>query len=305
MTIKTFQKLKFPHGVHIPILSGRINNLMKRLQIQTMKRQKPRYNILTTNNNKPRIIISLTSFPARINVVHFSLITLLNQTVKVNKIILWLAKEQFPERKIPFEVMQLRNYGISIRFCEDLRSHKKYYYSMLEYPNDIVITVDDDIIYPEDTIEKLLRKYKEYPDCIICNEGREITFTENNSIGKYSSWKNSTTEGVFTPSSKLVPIGCGGVLYPPNSLDKRVFDKKLMKDLAWFTDDLWLKCMSALNKTMVVKTEKHSRPLTTIPTSQAESLNSFNINKGNNDRSMKKLLDKFPQINEFIKTGKK
>lgn len=303
MMVKTYQKLKFPHGVHIPILSGRINNLMKWFQIRTMKKQKLKNNIHTSSDNNPRIIVSLTSFPARTNIVYWTLKTLLNQTVKVNRIILWLAEEQFSKERLPQELTEVQDYGVSIRFCDDLRSHKKYYYSMLEYPNDIIITVDDDIVYPEDTIEKLLKKYEQYPDCVVCNEGREITFNEDKIINRYSFWKKRTTEGAFAPSSKLVPIGCGGVLYPPHSLDKRLFDKRLIKDLAWFTDDLWLKCMSALNKTMVVKTDKYSRPLTPINDSQTESLNSINVNGGNNDLSMKKLIGYFPQIIEFIQNG--
>ena len=40
--------------------------------------------------------------------------------------------------------------GLTIRFCEDLKAHKKYYYAFKEYPDDIVITVDDDVIYPQE-----------------------------------------------------------------------------------------------------------------------------------------------------------
>ena len=43
---------------------------------------------------------------------------------------------------------------------EDLRSHKKYYYTIKEYPDDIMITVDDDIFYRSDMIAKLMAYHK-------------------------------------------------------------------------------------------------------------------------------------------------
>ena len=60
-------------------------------------------------------------------------------------VILWLSKEQFPDRSfIPNSLLSLEKRGLIIELCEgDLRSHKKYYYALRQYPNDIIITIDD------------------------------------------------------------------------------------------------------------------------------------------------------------------
>lgn len=53
---------------------------------------RPVYGLDSTSN----VIISLTSFPQRIDVVYITITTLLKQTFKPGKIMLWLAEEQFP-----------------------------------------------------------------------------------------------------------------------------------------------------------------------------------------------------------------
>ena len=78
--------------------------------------------------NKPRIIISLTSFPKRIDIVWITIESILRQSQKPDEIILWLAEEQFQGiDSLPKSLLELMERGLTIRFCDDLRSHKKYY----------------------------------------------------------------------------------------------------------------------------------------------------------------------------------
>lgn len=56
------------------------------------------------------VIISLTSYPARIDTIHLTIMTLLNQTMKPRKVMLWLAKEQFPNggKDLPQKLLKLK-----------------------------------------------------------------------------------------------------------------------------------------------------------------------------------------------------
>jgi len=69
---------------------------------------------------KPQLIVSLTSYPARINSVHITINTLLQQSLKPNKVILWLASEQFPnkENDLPDNLLRLKDYGLTIEWCD-------------------------------------------------------------------------------------------------------------------------------------------------------------------------------------------
>ena len=104
-----------------------------------------------TDESSP-IIISLTTYPARVGTVWITITSLLNQTKQPQRVILWLAEEQFQDKKIPKRLMQLQKRGLEILYCEDLKPHKKYFYTMQEYPECFVVTADDDIFYPENHI---------------------------------------------------------------------------------------------------------------------------------------------------------
>mgnify|MGYP000808865909 FL=1 len=104
---------------------------------------------ITVKKREQKIIVSLTSFPKRIDTLWITVETLLRQSMKPDEIILWLAEEQFNGiDSLPKALLEQQKRGLTIRFCDDLRSHKKYYYTMQEYPRDIVILVDDDMFYP-------------------------------------------------------------------------------------------------------------------------------------------------------------
>jgi hypothetical protein len=83
------------------------------------------------------IIISLTSYPARIETVVKTIRTLLNQTKKPKKILLWLALEQFPNREseLPCELQSMVGEGLIIEWCKDLKSFKKLIPAIKKYPD--------------------------------------------------------------------------------------------------------------------------------------------------------------------------
>jgi len=200
------------------------------------------------------VIVSFTTFPARMKTLPVVIESLLRQTVKPDRIILWLADTQYPDKeKVTALLKPFISQGLEVKYCDDLRSHKKYYYSMKNNPEAIVVTVDDDIIYPEDMLEKLLKAHKIYPNCIVANRVHRMKFNNNGPL-PYSKWDTKICKSA-KPDLALCPTGCGGVLYPPHSLDQRVFDKKVFKNICIYADDLWLKCMSFMKGTQIVLSE--------------------------------------------------
>ena len=90
--------------------------------------------------------------------------TLYNQSVSADEIQLWLADEQFPDKKeIESLLAKYVDLGLRILYCDDIRSHKKYFYAMKDNPNSIIVTVDDDIIYPLFMLESLLAAHRTNP----------------------------------------------------------------------------------------------------------------------------------------------
>lgn len=188
------------------------------------------------------IIVSLTSFPSRIRTLHLVIYSILRQETRPDKITLWLSSDEFPNGKDSLGrcLTDLEDYGLEIHFVAgNLRSHKKYYYVFQTYPDSTVITIDDDTLYPIETISELLRLRKLFPGKVCCNISRRIIFREDNVL-PYMSWpKNGSTTDNCSPLN--VAIGCGGVLYPPHWYDEKLFDTELFMKNCPFADDLWLK----------------------------------------------------------------
>ncbi len=259
---------------------------------------------ITKEKRTPKIIASLTTFPDRINTVSKTIKTILNQTLKADEVILWLANEQFPNREndLPRDLIDLKNFGLTIKFCHDIKSYKKLIPTLKEHKNDIIITFDDDIYYDNDIIETLYNSYLINPDCIHTNRGHRV-FVKNNTIMlKPNSdiyWKNYST-----PTFKNTIIGCGGVLYPPNCFDDRVLDEEKFQNIIPTQDDVWFWAMAVLNKRKIKIVKSYSFELQTVENSQNISLCKINNKKTNGKNSFKTIENEFKELVSIIKEEK-
>ncbi len=244
------------------------------------------------------LIVSFTSFPARIETAWETAYTLLCQTVKPTHVILWLANSQFEGITLPKNLTRLEKYGLEIRFCDDLRSHKKYYESMKLYPDAIVITADDDVFYPSNWIDSLLRKHEEYPQCVICNWAHRIKM-KNGKIMHYEEWDSCIRDGDLEPSDLIVPVGYAGVLYPPHSLDPRVFNKDCILSLCITADDLWLKANAYLNGIKAIQVKKDPIKLFAIIRAQEIALFDVNVGMNQNDAALENILTEFEELKSY------
>jgi hypothetical protein len=231
-----------------------------------------------------KYIVSLTSFPNRIGSVWIVVESILRQSYKVDKIILWLSKEQFDSLDVlPQKLLAQQKRGLEIRLVDgDIKSHKKYFYALKQYPNDFLITVDDDIIYPTTLVSELIDVNKSYPQSICCHRGHSIKI-ENGKVMPYAFWKiikkfGSDKYDIFFTSG-------GGTLFPPNSLHQEVLNENVFKKYCFNADDVWLNFMSRLNSTNIVKTNYYS-DLLPILNSKNLNLHDLNLGLGENDSQL-------------------
>lgn len=264
-------------------------NKIKRLFIKKI------YNLLASGyykdqrkklSGKDSVIVSLTTFPDRIEKTWLVIESLIDQTIPPDKIVLTLSSKQFINglADLPKELLSQLNRGLEIIWSEDdLRSHKKYYYVMNKYPKSKVITVDDDFFYSQGMVEHLLNANQQYPDAVICN----LAAKKNGS--SYKDWKNMLFEEVL-PTTEIMQYGGSGVLYPPNSLHQDAFDKKKILNLCPLADDIWLNCMTIINNKKIVKT---SYPYYLMPVyfKMTRALKDINVGEDMNSIQIKKLKE--------------
>ncbi len=257
------------------------------------------YPITQRNNRRSgiseegQIIVSLTTYPARINQVWKTISSLMNQTVRPKRIILWLAKEQFLEQQLPDSIKKLARRGLEIYYCEDLKSHKKYFEAMKRYPEEIIVTADDDILYPENHLEKLWKAHLEYPADVICQWSHRISFDEEKAFLPYNNWMDNGRE---YPSFATLAVGCNGILYPPHALNDEAFHKDNLKKYALAADDLWLKCMELLAGTKTVNCNYSILIYYNVLSTRKSGLWIDNTGeKKNNDKVWSTLMKQYPE----------
>lgn len=250
------------------------------------------------NKREKKIIVSLTSFPARIANVHKTIKTLLIQNMQPDMIILWLAEEEFPEKclNLPKELLELQRYGLIIRWCEDLKPHKKYYYSMREFPDDVIITVDDDVYYSPSLIESLYNSYLRFPNAVSCMRANLMIRSNNGELASYNDWVKNYKRYKNREAMDLMAVGIGGVLYPPYSLNNEVFNIDSIRRLCLLQDDLWLKAMEVKNNIPTVLVEGNTTQ-EIIEGTQDNALFT-SVNYKYNDRALKAIWDEYNYINE-------
>lgn len=237
-----------------------------------------------------QVIVSLTSFPARIHRVWLVVECMLRQNIKPDIIILYLAESQFPnrEKELPKNLINyVKNKQLKIEFVDDLRSHKKYFYSFQDYVNDLVVLIDDDIFYPSCLIENLLTMYKEHPNSIICSRAYKVKKKEDKLL-PYESWNMVKKFESFTYS--LFHTSGGGTLYSPSLFDKDLYDKEVFLKYCKFADDVWLNIQAQRNNIYTVKTSGFSEILPILNFNKV-ALKQHNVASGGNDTQLKNLIE--------------
>lgn len=240
------------------------------------------------------VIITLTSYPGRIDHVYLTLRSLLMQSLGYSKILLVLSLEEFPMRNdsLPRSLRHLiRNHpnSLQIEFTQDnKKSFKKLLPALELYPESVLITVDDDVIYWRSFASTLYRAHKANERIIIGTRGTQMLH-ESGGLAPYISWPQARYNEI---SSSVFLTGRGGVLYPPHSLNPQVLDWTTASLLCPNGDDIWFKAMAILSGTeSLVTYTKGEYP--DSGASQILALWRINVDLSENDEALRNTFEHF------------
>ena len=111
-----------------------------------------------------RLIVSLTSYSKRIGNIPVVLETIFQQTVLPDFVVLNLAEGE----RIPEDVQHyIETHPIEILWGPATKVYKKLLPTLRKYPDDCVISIDDDFLYPKGMIEDFMTTHHKYPNCPI------------------------------------------------------------------------------------------------------------------------------------------
>ncbi|TCS41920.1 glycosyltransferase family A protein [Reinekea marinisedimentorum] len=225
------------------------------------------------------VVISLTSIPSRLPIIHYTIRSVLTQSYRPEKMLLWLNESL--RNEIPKRLKELEGDIFEIRFSKLDCPHLKLVETLAEFQQSNIVTCDDDLIYPNDWLELLYNEHKAFPDQIIANTCRYVMYDEQGNTLPYVQWSNNIPYG--TSSLAIMPAGYGGVLYPPGSLlTPEVYSSDIYLKLSPKADDLWFKAMSFLNGTVCRRSAVVSERAIPVAGSRKVTLSRANVNQDKN-----------------------
>ncbi len=191
------------------------------------------------------IFVTLTTIPSRLPIVEKTIMSVLRATPQPERITLWLHEDL--KDVLPQALEKLQGDVFEIKYSPYKFSHRKLIHSLELYPNKLLVTIDDDMIYRPFLFGFLYKSHLEFPNDIIANRMRKISYNSDGEVIPYLQWSHNTDPQLIDAS--MMPVGACGVLYPVGALDKRVTDVSLLQKISPKSDDLWFKTMSLLNGT--------------------------------------------------------
>jgi hypothetical protein len=239
----------------------------------------------TKEKRERKTIVCLTSYGYRLANVHKAIESIFCQNYLPDKVILYLG-EDADDIEISRELTVLEKHGLEIKkHYPDIKSHKKYYFSMLEYPEDNIITVDDDILYDAELLHSLVKLNRVYPSAVVARRVHRMLKVDGVLL-PYSEW-NLVYQNECHPAMELLATSGAGTLFPPHCMDGALFDLRAITELSLSADDIWLKAMQLKHGTPVVWSE--GPDILVVWGTQTEALFHLNLLEGENDRCIEKI----------------
>lgn len=250
---------------------------------------------VTKIKREQEVVISLTSYPARIGSAYKTIRSLLHQDYLPDRVVLWLAEEQFPNHEgVPQKVLELQKYGLEIRWYHDIRSYKKLIPALIAFPDALIVTVDDDWYYRRDMLRILVEEHRARPGEIVCHDATHPKLDANNYLK--SSQIKVDYRGTTSYFNKI--LSGSGTLFHRSYLDLEVFNEAVFITEAPTNDDIWFWAMAVKHGTKIRLAKKAlGNALMTDAESQLEnSLGIHNSTQNLYEKVTNRMLELYPEI---------
>ena len=215
-----------------------------------------------------KLIISLTTIDSRLDLISNVIKSILTQTYLPDIIHIFYSSEPFfYDNGISDDIInklkdEYKTIKPEILFTntENIGSYRKLIPALKIYKNNIIITIDDDILFEPNFIKQYIEAYNKYK-CIIYSIGKSIdlkNINNNNKKKKFIYVKPS-----FIPLSHIIPEGYGGILYHTNMFDTNFINLnfKEFPELILKNDDVFFRLYTFKKNIKVFNIEIHSSSL--------------------------------------------
>lgn len=196
-----------------------------------------------------KVIVSMTTIPGRKDRLEQNLDAILNQSYLFDTLVINVDDNLTDEDYAYYDELSKIDSRIVINKADaKWRSCNKLLPTIKLYPDDVIITVDDDIYYPVNCFKYLVEQYEKTPDCVIAHEVNPISVDKDNFITFHNAYDVKLMQRQF---GKYLSNCC---LFPPHIFDGTdLYDyDKMMHCTNGTHDELWFWVNSLSNGVMTV-----------------------------------------------------
>lgn len=253
------------------------------------------------------VVVSMTSFPEAISYATRAVQSILEGSVLPDKIVLYLTFSQFNDAGIPDDLIELtRLYpSFEIRnYDRDIRSYRKLIPALRDFPDAIIVTVDDDVAYHRHMLRDLLLFHKKNPEAVLAHRAKRIKPGFPYRKWRKYRWYHFLFRKIY-PDILNIQTGVGGVLYPPHSLKSEMLDEDLFMQIAPTTDDIWFWAAAVCNGTYILPVPFGRNKPCGLGKPRNLSLKTVNFKAGidRNSAAFDAILSRFPNLAKRISSN--
>ena len=203
-------------------------------------------NLLKHDISENDIILSLTSYGKRVtDTLPYALYSMLTQSLCPAKIVVYLDNDNWNDEKLPFILQKLRRIGVEFYYCEDIKSYKKLIPALRMFPNNPIITLDDDFYYNKHFTEWMTSAYNASDKKTILGQWGCVPQKKDGTYLPYNSWPDC----IYNVKDEEISFyGCCCCCYPPHIFDEEILKEEIFMQLCPTADDIWFWAMEERQK---------------------------------------------------------
>ena len=196
-----------------------------------------------------KLIVSLTTYPARYFYLKKTFSSILGQTMisDVDSIVINIDDNLQKSQIALYDEFKALDPRVVVKVCDSKwKSANKLVWVYKDNPDSVIVCFDDDKIYPLECLSQLCKAWLENPDCIIAQEINP-SIVRNGRIEYLNAIDVKLRQKEF---GKYLSNAC---LFPPNCFSSELYDYDAFKYITnGMHDELWFWIVSTLNKTRCI-----------------------------------------------------
>lgn len=228
------------------------------------------------------VVVSLTTYGARFSTVHLTIESIAQGRRRPRRLVLWLDDQRLLDAPTP-GLQRLVARGLEIRMARNDGPHTKYVPLLSDADlgaQDVVVTADDDVLYPRGWLAALESAARRDPGSVHCYRAYRVRTRTDGTLAPYRTWRPCLSA---EPRFDSFATGVSGVAYPPRMIEALRAAGTRFRECAPHADDVWLHAVAVETGVRVRQLARQPRHFPVLPGSQESGLRNANVTGDGND----------------------